>query len=344
MEQLKPMYLPLELVLNVITCSLPKPNVLLAPSHPITQLLLTFTLVCKETRQLANKYLLQHCLYFSHRRRLSSYLSTIRSRPELGNVTAVFLAPFLNRGRIDDYPTSCAVRELFQLTCRTLKRCIIDMPLARGNEAYSGASDRCDHALLDGLKLLENLEEFVSVRGGTSLALNPSHTLDLSTHWKRLKRLAVYYPYVKDEFWWRLAKIPALETVVLTRAHGLRGFRESNIKREYFRYSQTPYPGEINPGTEVASSYSSYCQRPIKVIFLNVEEEQVNFYRFPRADWDEADPERKMTIMTYSIPLLFEGDDPGEVCQNYVRMGAENATLWDWEGEIIQHPPQLRHG
>ncbi len=51
----KPMHLPLELVLIVITCSVPKPGVLLRPSHPITQTLLSFTLVCHETRKVVRR-------------------------------------------------------------------------------------------------------------------------------------------------------------------------------------------------------------------------------------------------------------------------------------------------
>jgi hypothetical protein len=42
------------------------------------------------------------------------------------------------------------------------------------------------------------------------------------------------------------------------------------------------------------------------------------------------DPERKMTIATYTIPVPFEDDCPAETCQDYVRIGAETGTLWDW--------------
>lgn len=46
-----------------------------------------------------------------------------------------------------------------------------------------------------------------------------------------------------------------------------------------------------------------------------------------------------MTIMTYDVPMVFEDDDHYEVCRDYVKAGAENGTLWEWEGEIIPHPP-----
>jgi hypothetical protein len=45
--------------------------------------------------------------------------------------------------------------------------------------------------------------------------------------------------------------------------------------------------------------------------------------------------------MTYNVPMIFAGESADTVCCNYVRAGAENGTLWDWEGEVIQHPLPL---
>jgi hypothetical protein len=257
MEQPKPMHLPLELVLNVLTCSLPKPNVLLAPSHPITQLLLSFTLVCKETRRLANRYLLQHCVYLSQEPRLSSYLLTIPSRPDLRSVTALFLAPF--NDTIDNLPTAAWVRELFGFTCLTLKRLIIDMPLRTcyPEEDHLGVRN----ILREGFSRLENLEEFVSVRDELYLEAQDGNTPAFWTRWKRLKRLAVYNPDVDVMFWQNVAKMSELETVVLTRADSIG---ETNIKKSYF----------------------AHCQRPIKVLLFNVDESQIRFTKMLRGGWD----------------------------------------------------------
>jgi len=311
MEQLKPKYLPLEIVLNILTCSLPKPNVLLAPSHPITQLLLSFTLVCKETRTLANRYLLRHCVYLSQETRLSSYLLTIPPRPDLRTVTALFLAPFSDT--IDNLPTATWTRELFGFTCKTLKRLIIDIPL---RSCYPEDDHLGVRAVLrEGFSRLENLEEFVSVRDELYLRIRDGSEPAFWTQWKRLKRLAVYNPAVDSRFWHDVAKMPKLETVALTRADRLR---ETNIKKEYFKQ----------------------CQRSIKVLLLDVDETQIRFTKMLRGGWDSVDPDKKMTIATYSIPIPFEGDCPVETCQDYVRIGAETGTLWDWEGEVIQHPPK----
>jgi hypothetical protein len=312
MEKLKPMpHLPLELVLNIITCSLPKPNVLLAPSHPITQLLLSFTLVCKETRRLANSGLLQHCVYLFQESRLSSYLLTIPSRPDLRSVTALFLAPFGDT--IDNLPTATWIRELFGFTCLTLKRLIINIPLRTcyPEEDHLGVRT----VLREGFSMLENLEEFVSVRDELFLQIRDGREPAFWTRWKRLKRLAVYNPDADIRFWQDVAKMPELETVVLTRADSIR---ETNIKKTYF----------------------ALCQRPIKVLLFNVDECQVRFTKMLRGSWDTVDPERKMTIATYTIPLLFEDDCPVETCQDYVRTGAETGMLWQWEGDVIQHPPK----
>lgn len=309
MEQLKPMHLPLELVLNIVACLLPKPNVLLAPSHPITQTLVAFTLVCHETRRVANRYLAQHCVYLSSESRLSSFLLTIPTRPDLSNITTLLLAPFGNT--IDDQPIATWIRELLCYTATTLKRLIIDMPLRSlwTEDDHLGVRD----ILRDGFLRLENLEEFVSVRDECFLTAEPSdRELPFWRCWKKLRRLAVYNPFADLRYWRTIALMPMLETVVLTRADSLE---QSNIKDEYFKY----------------------CDRPLKLLLFDVEENQVRFSRLRRERWDEIDPKKKMTIITYNVPMFMD-DDRAEICQDYVRIGAEYGTLWDWEGEVIQHP------
>jgi hypothetical protein len=345
MEQLKPMHLPLELVLNIITCSLPKPNVLLDPLHPITQLLLTFTLVCKETRSLANRYLRQHCVYLSSVERLRSYVQTIPTRPDLSSITSLYLAPF-GTGQenfpgyqitSDDEPTAALVRELFSYTRTSLKRLIIDAPLR--SMYYENELDEVSEALCDSFRHFENLEELVSVRDeycvdpltfpselttndNIFLALNNAlqltFVLDPPPAWakfRKLRRLALYNQQLDQDFWRHIATLEQLETLVLTRSDGER---ESNFKTEYFKYSS----------------------RPLKVLLVNCEQDQLRYGVARRQRWDIVDPNKKMTIMTYIIPSFMDDDAIG-VCQDYVRIGAEYGTLWDWEGEEIPHPPRF---
>ncbi|KAF1967024.1 hypothetical protein BU23DRAFT_484864 [Bimuria novae-zelandiae CBS 107.79] len=303
------MHLPIELVLNVITCSLPKPNVLLRPEHPITQLLLQFTLVCHETRRVANRALREHCVYLSSGARLRSLLLAISVRPDLKHITALFLAPF---STTIDQPTTVCIRELLFYTCRTLKRLIIDMPLRSLNV------EDVHHLVIlqtlqQGLSRLEHLEEFVSVRD--EIIFDPWSGEVPLTHWPKLKRLANYNPTANRGFWRSMAgRMKHLETLVLTRADGLR---DCDIKAQYF----------------------SCCNRPIKVLLINVDSQQMRYGNFRRGGW-AADKNKIMTIMTYSIPLFMD-DDAEEVCQDYVKIGAEHGTLRDWEGELIPHPPLI---
>ncbi|KAF2788006.1 hypothetical protein K505DRAFT_329264 [Melanomma pulvis-pyrius CBS 109.77] len=310
-----PMPLPLELVLNVITNSLPKyPNVLLAPSHPITQTLLSFTLVCHETRRVANRYIRQYCVYLSSEARLRAFLLEIPNRPEIRNINSLFLAPFTGN-TIDDLPTATWVRELFNYTCLNLKRLIIDIPL---RSLYPENDHLAVRAILrEGFQRLENLEELVSVRDELFLSItHHGGEPPVWRSWTKLRRLALYNVDADSYFWRNVGQMPTLETVVLTRADSLRDF---NIKKEYFKYAN----------------------RPLKVLLINVEEDQIRFSHLPRINWDKLDPEKKVTIMTYNVPCPFEEDDPIEICQEYVRIGAENGTIWEWEGEQIQHQPKI---
>jgi hypothetical protein len=316
--ELKPMHLPIELVLNVITCSLPKyPNVILAPSHPITQLLLAFTLVCHETRRVANRYLLQHCVYLCSESSLRSFLLQVPTRPELCNAPSILLSPF--GSSLDDQPTAQWVRELFNYTCTSLKRLVIDIPL----RSLYPENDHLDvrRILREGFGRLENLEDFVSVKD--ELFLDTVHhggETPVWRSWPKLKKLALYNVDADPDFWRNVAK-SQVEVLVLTRADGLREF---NIKAQYFEHTK----------------------RPIKVMLVNVEQDQVRFGNMRRFGWNAADPHKKMTIMTYNVPTLYaeEEENPVEICQDYVRAGAENGTLWSWEGEVMQHLPKVPVG
>ena len=161
---------------------------------------------------------------------------------------------------------------------------------------------------------MRNLEEFVNTNQfGCCLELQKQgRSRPVWRSWRNLKRLALCCQEVDLGFWQDIAKMSALETLVLTRARGLTDY---NIKVEYFRHTS----------------------RPLKLLLVDVEENQVRFGNMRRLGWSAVDPEKKMTIMTYNVPMLYSDERPGEACQAYVRSGAENGTLWDWEGEVMQH-------
>jgi hypothetical protein len=166
---------------------------------------------------------------------------------------------------------------------------------------------------------LENLEEFVSVRDELYLKTNLDNVEPpVWRRWKKLRRLALYNVDAHSSFWANVANMPELEVLVLTRADDLEEF---NIKARYFQYTGSG--------------------KPLKVLLINTEQDQVRFSNLKRTGWDKVDPQKKMTIMTYDVPSLYETEAPTGMCQDYVKAGALNGTLWDWEGEQIQHLPRF---
>lgn len=300
-------HLPLELVLNIITCSLPVSDVILPPSHDVTKLLLTFTLVCHETRRLANRYLRERCVYLSSAARLSSYILAITEQPKLRNILVLSLSPF--QDTIDDLPVCSWIRELLNYTCHNLKRLVIDIPL---RSLYPEDDHLAVRPILrEGFERLENLEEFVSVRDELYLDVTDGirHPA-VWRSWKKLRRLALYNVDLTFYFWQDLAQLPALETLVLSRSDGNSDSLEDWA--EYFKSTE----------------------RPFKLIMLGSERRRL----VP----DELLSGRvKNRNELAGIPMIrsvwlrhTEGFRIGE-CQEFVRRHAENGTLWDLDSGTI---------
>ncbi|KAF2738618.1 hypothetical protein EJ04DRAFT_41508 [Polyplosphaeria fusca] len=306
--------LPIELVLNVVTCCLPNNDEILIPSDPVTKTLVSFTLVCKETRRLANRYLRERCIYLDDDKRLSSLLLQVPTRPDLRKIEWVFLAPF--NESIDDQPTSTWVRELLFYTSATLRRLVVDIPF----RSLYPENDHLDvrRILREGFKRLECIEEFVSVQD--ELYLNEWPDTPVWANWPKLKRLALYNVMADDMFWESVAKSQQLDTVVLTRADSLR---DANMKEEYRKHTA----------------------RPLKVLIVNVQDDQVRFGNMIRFNWDIVDREKRMTIMLTNVEYSFEytNMDVREACWKWIRIEAERGTLWSREGEVVQHLPRIAH-
>ncbi|KAH6622018.1 hypothetical protein C7974DRAFT_214952 [Boeremia exigua] len=294
-------HVPLELVLNIITCALPSSDAILPPSHDVTKLLLTFTLVCHETRRLANRYLRERCMYLSSSERLSAYILAIKHEPALRNATALSLSPF--RDTIDDLPLCSWVRELFNYTCGSLRRLVIDIPLRSLYPEDDHLAVR--RVLREGFERLENLEEFVSCQDELYLEVieNGRHPAVWS-NWKRLKRLALYNVDLTFYFFQDLARLPALQTLVLSRSDG----NEDSLDdwAEYFKYTT----------------------RPFKLIMLGSERRRL----VPDLLLSGRIQNRSRVIdvpMIKSIWLHHTIDFSFEECQEFVRSHAEAGTLWD---------------
>jgi hypothetical protein len=293
-------YLPLELVLEIITCALPDADVMLDPSHDVTKLLLTFTLVCHETRRLANRYLRERCVYLDSSKRLSAYILAIQKDPELRNASALSLSPFGNT--IDDLPLCCWVRELFNYTCDTLRRLVIDIPLRSLYPEDDHLAVR--RILRKGFQRLENLEEFVSTRDELYLEVT-----DYGRHpavwrgWKKLKRLALYNVDLDLHFFEDLAHLPALETLVVSRPDG--DDESLDDWAEYFKHTT----------------------RSFKLFVLGSQRRHLIPDNLLHARVKNRTEIVDVSIIR-SIWLHHTVDFSIEECQEFVREHAEKGTLW----------------
>lgn len=295
-----PQYLPLELVLNIITCSLPPADVILAPAHDATKALLTWTLVCHETRRLANRYLRERCVYLDSSQRLSAYLLAIKKEPALRGVTALSLSPFGDT--IDDLPLCSWVRELFNYTCGTLRRLVVDIPLRSLYPEDDHLAVR--RVLREGFERLENLEEFVSTQDELYLAVTEENRYPaVWTSWKKLKRLALYNADLTFYFFRDLARLPLLETVVLSRSDG------------------------NDESLDDWSMYFTLTNRPFKMLMLGSERRCL----IPDHLLSGRIKNRAEVVdvpMIRSIWLHHTVDFSIEECQTFVREHAEAGTLW----------------
>lgn len=307
------MPLPLELVLNIVTCTLPSPGAILDSSHPITKTLVSFTLVCRETRRLASRYLLQHCAYLNSSTQLCSFLLQVPTRPDLRAITRLSLAPFQNS--IDDLPICLWVRELFNYTCDSLRKLVIDMPLQTCLPEDDHLAVR--RVLREGFERLIHLEEFASTRYDLYLdETNGEHEI-VWKKWPKLKQLALWYADVDldAEFWRHVAKHPSLETIVL------------------------PSPGR-HDSINYKAQYFTYADRPIKVVFCAPTGWCSEEAEFPVEDWDDYDPEGKMKIVEHTMPDVGQKDRMN-LYQRHFRASVEDGTLWNWEGVCLEYPTQM---
>jgi hypothetical protein len=314
------MYLPIELVLHVIACAVPaSPDVILNGGHPTTALLISFTLVCKETRRLANRYIRQHCVNLASPYSLHRFLQAIPHRPQLKTITSLSLSPFLDD--VGNLTVCTTVRDLLSHISETLRKLVIDMPL----RAWFPEDDDEDEnqsvrrVLREGFEGLVNLEEFVSTQDELYLDFT-YHSRERAVIWKRwpkLKRLALYNVAADSDFWRNVACHPSLQTIVLTNPDCLM---EDDPKAEYFKHTSRPL-------------------RVVVCTFLH-DHPKLSPEYLQSADWGKCDPNRRMTIVAHPLP---EVDDPSEwhPRQRFVTVAAEDSTLWDWDGEGIARPEQM---
>lgn len=306
---MEPRHLPLELILNIITCSLPPPDVISAPWHDVTKALLTWTLVCHETSRLASRYLREHCVYLDSSEDLSAYLLAIKEEPKSRGATALSLSPFGYSCSIENLPLCSRIKELFNYTSVTLRKLVIDIPL----RSLYPEDDRLGvrRVLRDGFERLENLEEFVSTQDELYLEVTEDgrHPA-VWARWRKLKRLALYNVDLTFFFFRDLACLSHLDTLVLSRSDG----NEESLDdwAEYFKLSD----------------------RPFKLLMLGSERRRL----VPDHLLSGRVKSRAQVAdvpMIRSVWLHHTVDFDIEECQEYVREHAENGTLWNLDEGTI---------
>ncbi|KAF2854264.1 hypothetical protein T440DRAFT_465250 [Plenodomus tracheiphilus IPT5] len=303
MEDLLLLLLALELVLHVITSSLPAPGCILVPSHIVTRTLLSFTLVCHETRRLADGYLHQYCVYLDSSTRLHTFLSASSARRTAPHVTRLSLAPF--EGDILAEGICHGIHQLLNISAHSLTKLVIDMPLwsvRRGRDHNNLLS-----VLRDGFEKLTNLEEFVSVQDELDLGHERRESFFVWSLWQKLKRLALHCQLATDNFWRHVAMLTELETIVLTIPHDIF---QINSKAEYFKPTR----------------------RPLRVVVCFPEKCLGQIPSYMHDDWRELNPENSMSILVH--PSRTSGpvergamwDGPS---RRLIKPAAENNCLWN---------------
>jgi hypothetical protein len=165
--------------------------------------------------------------------------------------------------------------------------------------------------LREGFQRLENLEEFVSTRDELYLDVTDGVRLPpVWREWKRLKRLALYNVDLTFYFWQAIARLPALETMILSRSDG----SEESLDdwAEYFKYTA----------------------RPFKLIMLGSPRRQLVPDQLLSGRVKNRRDLTDIPIIR-SIWLRHTEDFSIGECQEFVRTQAENGTLWNLDHGTI---------
>ncbi|KAG9257893.1 uncharacterized protein F5Z01DRAFT_670554 [Emericellopsis atlantica] len=314
--------LPPEILQLIVESVLPSnTRALLPTSHSAVRTLLALTRVSRVTYSLASKLLRQRCMYVETSRRLSKVLlcmdRLVPSLPppslSLRNITSLYLAPF--ETTLDDQPTAIWVRELFHEVSQTLRRLVVHMPFRSLDLPDDHLNVR--PILREGFEQLVHLEEFVCLGEYPALSTTKAST-DVWRLWPELKRLVLFeVPIDNHWLWWNVATLSRLEHVVLAKPTHLSG---TNIKDEYFHKLPPDCPE---------------LKRQIRIVLYGVAYE-IPTETVDTARWNEIDPEERMTVERYEVPMPFYGDEtPNELVTGWIRRGALDGTLWKSKGERL---------
>lgn len=341
--------LPVEIILHIIDlCAPPNEGAIVPHSHPSARTLLAFTLVCSFTYPTATRLLRQHGTYINSSSKLARLLRRLEREPSsdiaalsrachlhqmnpllpatklpvpnpdpkpLAALTSLYLAPFTS-STLDILAAALWARSLLQCCSPTLVRLVLDIPPNLSWQQNKGALRRALNLALHST--LPALEEFTAVRPDSHLdVVVPS----LWQSWPRLRRLALSGE-LAGAWLWTTFVTERLEKVVLTRTTGVEWSCPKTVLK--LAWEKKGWTGVGEEGKDFT------------VVLVDVENDQPTD-RMDRSQWQEIDPDGRITIMTYDVPTSFYGDEPAQrLCEDWVLRGALNGEIWDWEGTILQ--------
>ncbi|KAF2482478.1 hypothetical protein BDY17DRAFT_160702 [Neohortaea acidophila] len=205
-------------------------------SHVVTRTLHACLTVSKTISWVAQRQIQSRCLYINSPWRLDGLLRALKGDTthrepfaiplslKMKSSTSMYLSPFLG-DTIDDAGVVANIKTLFAFLSNSLQRLVINMPL-RNMSPEDPSAPKIQPALRDAFAQLRNLDQFVSVQDelyldSSSLSNHPAEP-QVWASWPRLKHLGLYNVDIRSQSVREgLRALPGLETLVLTRPHGL---------------------------------------------------------------------------------------------------------------------------
>ncbi|KNG83620.1 hypothetical protein ANOM_008359 [Aspergillus nomiae NRRL 13137] len=322
--------IPAEVILQIIECLVPSAHpVVFPPAHPVTQTLISLTLVSSLTHRTAKRLLLKHCIYLDSDKRLDHVLPQLRTDDAIqqADPMGLFLAPFPDNS-LEEPQVVKQVDQLSSHVCGNLRRLVIDIPLRYlyPEEDVQGLRK----IIRASFVRLTKLEEFCSVQDEmycdtTEHGAEPP----VWSLWPRLKHLALYNQSVEGlGFLQALQRCPNLTHLVLTRPDGLTE--------------------AIDQGME-GHKWWSFLKR---VVIINTARGHEIELKTREPDWSTSflghmvrlqhspqsvsnilphDTNPFLEYITVNLPPGREVDDI-DLCQEFVQQHAVQGTLWSYPG------------
>ncbi|RAQ57839.1 hypothetical protein AFCA_006620 [Aspergillus flavus] len=322
--------LPAEVILHIIECLIPSAHpVAFPPVDPVTQTLISLTLVSSLTHHTAKRLLLKHCLHLDSSKRLDSVLSRLLTDDgkQQAAPTGLFLAPFPGNNLEEPH----VVKQVDQLSshiCGSLRRLVIDVPLRYlyPDEDVQGLRKIIRAAFVR----LTELEEFCSVQDEMYCdTIEDGAEPPVWSLWPRLKHLALYNQCVdRPLFLQALQGCTSLTHLVLTRPDSLAD--------------------PIDSGLE-GLRWWSFLKR---IVIINTARDHEIQLKWREPDWPTSflgclvrlqhpggalsdnlspDPNPVLEYISIDLPPGREEDDI-DLCQEFVHQHAVQGTLWSYPG------------